>query len=182
MLDDAELIDDFVEEARDHLNRIETLLSDIDTSDPRYMDAISDVFRGMHSIKGAAGLLELPNVRDVSHAAETVLAAVRGGTHEPTPTTTQALPRGRDRLSETVDELRREAEVDATAEITALNALLAEKVATPQDASPESQAEPAEELDGATSDDEPEEEVDEAPPSRSTKRRSSASCAAVSSA
>lgn len=134
MLDDPELLDEFVEEARDHLARIETILSETSSESPGFAESINDVFRGMHSIKGAAGLLELPNIRDVSHAAETVLAAVREGSYGLDAPGIQALLRARDRLSEMVDDLANEGAVDAREELAELNALLtkpAAKVAEP---------------------------------------------------
>lgn len=132
MLDDPELLDEFVEEARDHLGRIETILSGIDPeSSDGTSEPINDVFRGMHSIKGAAGLLELPNIREVSHSAETVLAAVRSGDHKLTPTSIEALLRARDRLSEMVDDLANEGSIDASWELAALQAVLDGKEAPP---------------------------------------------------
>lgn len=125
MLDDPELLDEFVEEARDHLARIETILSTTSTESPDFVESINDVFRGMHSIKGAAGLLELPNIRDVSHAAETVLAAVREGTYAIDVAGVGVLLRARDRLSEMVDDLSNEGAVDARTELAELHGLLA---------------------------------------------------------
>ncbi len=143
MLDDPELLDEFVEEARDHLVRIESILSSIDpANDTDDFEPINDVFRGMHSIKGAAGLLELPNIREVSHAAETVLASVRSGDHALDLRTIEALLGARDRLSEMVEDLANEGLVDATVELRVLNNLLTreEEAPTPQvpvDALPE---------------------------------------------
>lgn len=124
MLDDPELLDEFVEEARDHLARIETILSGTSGERPIFVESINAVFRGMHSIKGAAALLGLPNTRDVSHAAETVLAAVREGAYELDSAGIQALLRARDRLLEMVDDPANEGSVDARVELIELDRLL----------------------------------------------------------
>ncbi len=124
MLDDPELLDEFVEEARDHLARIETILSGTSRESPDFIEAINAVFRGMHSIKGAAALLGLPNIRDVSNAVETVLAAVREGKYELGPAGVEILLRARDRLLEMVDDLVNEQTVDAREELAALRGLL----------------------------------------------------------
>lgn len=126
MLDDPELLDEFVEEARDHLARIETILSETSGERPIDVESINAVFRGMHSIKGAAALLGLPNTRDVSHAAETVLAAVREGSYELDSAGIQALLRARDRLLEMVDDPAHEGSVDARGELAGLHRLLEE--------------------------------------------------------
>ncbi len=46
---------------------------------PHDKERIDSAFRGFHTLKGAAGIVEFPAMGQVMHAAEDVLASVRGG-------------------------------------------------------------------------------------------------------
>jgi len=46
---------------------------------PDEKERIDSAFRGFHTLKGAAGIVEFPAMGQVMHAAEDVLASVRGG-------------------------------------------------------------------------------------------------------
>ena len=75
---DAELIADFIVEAREHLQAIEQNLlaveQNADSTEP-----IHAIFRAFHTIKGIAGFLELTDVREVSHETESLLDHARNG-------------------------------------------------------------------------------------------------------
>lgn len=70
----------FREEAAERLDRVVATLLAIDAGDPP-PDATDSLFRDVHSLKGGAGLVGLDPVREVAHAAEELLAAVRGAGH-----------------------------------------------------------------------------------------------------
>ena len=77
MLDDPELIDEFLEEAREHLTQVEATLGTVLERDAAGRTEAGHVlFRAMHSLKGAAALLGAESLRELAHAAETVLAAI----------------------------------------------------------------------------------------------------------
>jgi two-component system chemotaxis sensor kinase CheA len=75
---DPELVSDFVVEAREHLEAVETQ-SLVLEQDPGNSEAINAVFRGFHTIKGLAGFLELTVIQEVAHEVETVLDQARNG-------------------------------------------------------------------------------------------------------
>lgn len=68
----------FFDEADEHLAAMESLLVDIDTSDPGE-GMLYAVFRAAHSIKGGASMFGLANVSELAHEAETLLERVRMG-------------------------------------------------------------------------------------------------------
>ena len=76
--DDAELIADFLIEAREHLSLIEGQLLSLER-DPSAMETIHAVFRAFHTIKGLAGFLGFPAIQAVSHEVETLLDLARNG-------------------------------------------------------------------------------------------------------
>jgi two-component system chemotaxis sensor kinase CheA len=73
---DPDLVRDFVMEAREHLDRSDVQLLNLE-KDPANADAINEVFRSFHTIKGLAGFLELNEIRTVAHEAENLLDLVR---------------------------------------------------------------------------------------------------------
>lgn len=75
---DRSLLEDFLEEAADHLGGAEEALLALE-ADPSDMEAVNVVFRAFHTVKGVAGFLELAQVSEVAHHAETLLARVREG-------------------------------------------------------------------------------------------------------
>jgi two-component system chemotaxis sensor kinase CheA len=74
--DDAELIADFLVEAREHLSLIEGQLLSLER-DPSAMEIIHAVFRAFHTIKGLAGFLGFSVMQAVAHEVETLLDLAR---------------------------------------------------------------------------------------------------------
>ena len=74
--DDAELVADFVVEAREHLSQIEGQMLILER-DPTEMEVIHAVFRAFHTIKGLAGFLDFGTVQAVAHEVETLLDLAR---------------------------------------------------------------------------------------------------------
>ncbi len=74
--DDAELVADFLIEAREHLSQIEGQMLALER-DPAAMEVIHTVFRAFHTIKGLAGFLGFSVVQAVSHEVETLLDLAR---------------------------------------------------------------------------------------------------------
>jgi|SRR5579871_2296863 len=75
---DADLVSDFILEAREHLANIEAQLLALEQN-PGDAEAIHSIFRGFHTIKGLAGFLELAAMQAVAHEVETVLDRARNG-------------------------------------------------------------------------------------------------------
>lgn len=97
---DAEDFQAFLEEARSHLDTLEQgllALEDMVGQTPD-IELLNEMFRGAHSVKGAAGMLGLKTVAALTHQMENLLGAVRAGKHTLTN-------RGVEVLFEAVDAL-----------------------------------------------------------------------------
>lgn len=75
---DPELVGDFVLEAREHLQTVETGLLILE-KDPANQDTLNALFRSIHTIKGLAGFLEFAEIQALSHEVETILDQARTG-------------------------------------------------------------------------------------------------------
>ncbi len=75
-LDMKKFLARFVEEARDHLNRLNEGLVHLENhpDDPETIDA---VFRSAHTIKGSARMMKLAPIAEVAHKLEDALGALR---------------------------------------------------------------------------------------------------------
>lgn len=76
---DTDLTADFINEAREHCTTAEQMLMDLETGDDKD-EKINAIFRSFHTIKGAAGFLDLKPIMRVSHECETLLDLGRKGT------------------------------------------------------------------------------------------------------
>ncbi|MDA8090865.1 MAG: chemotaxis protein CheA [Nitrospiraceae bacterium] len=74
--DMEEIIADFVAEAEETLDRIDPLFIELEEKGFD-QGIINEIFRGMHTMKGAAGFLGFQKIVDVSHRAETILKKLR---------------------------------------------------------------------------------------------------------
>ncbi len=71
-----EIIDEFVTEASETLERIDPMFVELETKGYD-KDMINEIFRGMHTLKGAAGFLGFQPIVDVAHRAESIMKRVR---------------------------------------------------------------------------------------------------------
>lgn len=76
--DTDDLMQEFVEEAKTHIEAIENAFIASDEL-MQNADAINTVFRAIHSIKGTAGFFQLKAIVSLSHAMENVLGKLRAG-------------------------------------------------------------------------------------------------------
>ena len=76
--DDPELVANFLPEAQEHLEGIETNLVFLEQH-PGDMEAINAIFRPFHTLKGVAGFLNLAQIQELSHEVEWLLDRVRDG-------------------------------------------------------------------------------------------------------
>jgi len=73
-----EIVSDFVTEAEESLDRIDPLFVDLETNGED-QEILNDIFRCLHTLKGAAGFLGFQQVVDVAHASESILKKLRDG-------------------------------------------------------------------------------------------------------
>ncbi|WP_029893336.1 chemotaxis protein CheA [Desulfohalovibrio reitneri] len=75
---DPEIFADFIVEAKEHLETIEPTLLELEKT-PDNIGLLNDIFRPMHSLKGASGFLGLNKINGLAHKAENVLDELRTG-------------------------------------------------------------------------------------------------------
>ena len=77
----ASLLDDFLHEARAHIETMESAFLDLAAlaKNPRQMAA---VFRAAHSIKGTAGVFHAKKIVEITHALESIFSQIREGQRE----------------------------------------------------------------------------------------------------
>lgn len=75
-LDDPSFYEDFLVEAQEHFEQIETNFLALEEA-PGDLDLLNAIFRSVHTIKGAAGFLGLQKVLSVAHMGENVLDDLR---------------------------------------------------------------------------------------------------------
>lgn len=120
-----ELMDDFVIEAKEHLEVMERelLLLEKNPQDADE-DQISTIFRSIHSIKGAAGFLGLEKTNTLSHVMETLLSRIREGILQPEPVYVDALFGGMDILNTMMKNISQSNKVDITTSVCVLEGLI----------------------------------------------------------
>jgi len=73
-----EIITEFITEAEESLERIEPLFVELEQKG-QDKELLNDIFRSIHTIKGAAGFLGFQSIVDVAHASENILKKLRDG-------------------------------------------------------------------------------------------------------
>ncbi|NJD05206.1 MAG: chemotaxis protein CheA, partial [Methylococcaceae bacterium] len=73
-----EIIAEFLTEAEETLDKIDPLFVELEARGED-KDILNDIFRSVHTVKGAAGFLGFQSVVDVAHNAETIMKKLRDG-------------------------------------------------------------------------------------------------------
>ncbi len=73
-----EIISEFVTEAEETLEKIDPMFVDLETRGYD-KEILNEIFRGMHTLKGAAGFLGFQPIVDVAHRAESIMKRLRDG-------------------------------------------------------------------------------------------------------
>lgn len=76
MIKNEELVNDFIEEAKQHLEIIEIGLLEA-AKNKNSSENINNIFRSIHSIKGTAGFFGFSNIIEISHSMESLLDQIR---------------------------------------------------------------------------------------------------------
>ena len=90
----------FFEECAEGLEAIDSGLNELDEQSPD--ETVNAVFRGIHSIKGGAGVFGFVSLVDFAHVFETVLDQVRHGKLAPASQVVEVLQKANDTLSDLV--------------------------------------------------------------------------------
>lgn len=98
------LLADFIEEAREHLDEIESLLLKLGEN-PEDLEVLNDIFRPVHNIKGGAQITGLERVSRLSHRLEDLLDVLRQGKKPSDESIVDLLIATRDRIVDLLGEL-----------------------------------------------------------------------------
>ena len=124
---DPEIFADFIIEAREHLESIEPNLLELEKA-PDNLSLLNEIFRPMHSLKGASGFLGLNKINKLAHRAENILDALRKGDMAVTSEIMDVILAATDALRQiidTLDENSTEGDIDTSDLIDTLDALMA---------------------------------------------------------
>lgn len=125
-MEDNELLADFVVEANEHLAGIENQFLAIEEAAPSVDVAlVNEVFRAIHSIKGAAGFLGLRTVNDLAHNLENVLNMMRNEELTPTSAIVDDMLKGADALKQLIEDVENSNGADVGEHIAALERIAA---------------------------------------------------------
>ncbi|PAZ01285.1 MAG: hypothetical protein CAK90_01125 [Spartobacteria bacterium AMD-G4] len=102
---DGEILHEFSNEAREHLENIEQGILVLEEN-PQDSTMLSSIFRAFHTFKGASGFLRLKPVNRLSHELENLLDLARSGKLELTPPVIDIILEGKDILKNFTDELQ----------------------------------------------------------------------------
>jgi two-component system chemotaxis sensor kinase CheA len=114
-MNQADLLDQFVVEARECLETIGRRLLDVER-DPGNLDLLNDLFRSVHTLKGNCGLFEFKPLERVVHAGEDLLDRVRNRTLDYGSALADALLEAMDYAAQLVDQIERHGRIDPGAE------------------------------------------------------------------
>ena len=123
---DPEIYSDFVIEAREHLETIEPKLLELEKN-PDDLSLLDDIFRPMHSLKGASGFLGLKNMNSLAHKGENILDELRKGLMKVSPAIMDLILEATDALREMVENLEEhgnEGDVDTSHIIAHIDELM----------------------------------------------------------
>lgn len=104
---DAELFADFIVEAKEHLETIEPNLLELEKA-PDNLGLLNEIFRPMHSLKGASGFLGLNRINQLAHKSENILDELRKGSMVVTPEIMDVILSSTDALRQMIDNLEAE--------------------------------------------------------------------------
>ena len=104
LTDDTELLREFINESREHLDNIEQGVLVLENQ-PQNSETLNTVFRAFHTFKGGAGFLNLTPINRLAHVLESLLDQARQGKLAMDGAVIGLILRGRDVLKQFVDEM-----------------------------------------------------------------------------
>ena len=104
LADDAELLQEFITESREHLDNIEQGVLVLENQ-PDDSEMLNTIFRAFHTFKGGAGFLNLLPINRLAHVLESLLDQARQGKIVIDAPVIETILRGRDVLKQFIDEI-----------------------------------------------------------------------------
>lgn len=103
--DDKALLDDFLVEAREIIDRLDQDFVQLEKS-PDDDNLLGNIFRGMHTLKGSSGFFAFKRLERLSHAGETLLGRLRDKSLQLTPSIVTALLHTLDNVRQIIDSVQ----------------------------------------------------------------------------
>ena len=125
-MDTSQYLDIFVDETKEHIQVLSDQIMVLE-KEPDNSDAIAEIFRSGHSLKGMAGTMGFKRMQRLTHDMENVFSAVREGKMKVNDSLVDTLFRGLDAIQEYLDliqETSDEGDNDNEAIINELNHFL----------------------------------------------------------
>jgi two-component system, chemotaxis family, sensor kinase CheA len=145
---DEDFLQEFVDEAREHLGGIEAALLEIEDNGASInLDLVNRVFRAAHTIKGGSGFFALTKITELAHKAETILDRIRGGNLVPGSDIISGLLHAFDVLRTLIDDPQNSHNADLADILAELDALAMATTSASDEAVMEAGAPPV--VDGA---------------------------------
>ena len=133
-LDMSQYLGPFLDEAGDNLKHLDDLILVIE-KDPGNADAIAEIFRSAHTLKGMSATMGFAKMATLTHSMEDMLDTVRKGKYTLVPKDIDLLFRSLDTLQIMVDSIRG-GENDASVEMEELAILLRSASGPPEGSLP----------------------------------------------
>lgn len=111
IIEDQEIIDDFVVEASEFLEQMDQDLIHLEQS-PEDLELLDNIFRAIHTIKGNASFLGFQKLTRFTHQLENVLDKLRSGQMAVTPEIMDLVLEGVDIIRSLIGDLTNEAAVE----------------------------------------------------------------------
>ena len=103
-MDVSQYLEIFIDETKEHLQTLSDQFMVIE-QEPENMDAINEIFRAAHSLKGMAGTMGYKRMQRLTHDMENVFQEVRSGNMTVKPELVDVLFRGLDALEKYLDNI-----------------------------------------------------------------------------
>jgi len=111
-LDMAKFLARFVEEAREHIEKLNNGLVHLEKN-PDDHETINSVFRSAHTIKGSSRMMKLTSITEVAHKMEDVLGALRDKKIKHSKELADILFKGIDAVTDMIDMVAAKQEITA---------------------------------------------------------------------
>lgn len=102
----AEYVNEFVSEAREHLDTLNNNLVELEKN-PKDKEIVNAIFRSFHTIKGNSAALGFSNLSELSHQLENLLGTIRDGTLFASEDIISILLEGLDNIDLAIDSIQK---------------------------------------------------------------------------
>ena len=114
-----EILDEFLVEASEILESLDQDLVDLENN-PEDKELLNKIFRGMHTLKGGAGFLNLTPIVEIAHRIEDIFNKLRNDELKLTPEIMDVILEGIDQLKNALEMLKESSELPELSELQPL--------------------------------------------------------------